>query len=118
MDKPISMSVKDYLIRILAVKTLTSEKAIEAIINHQFQSANEALRTNNSVEISGFGKFIYNVKKAQKKMEVIAKRKEIEEAILMDENSSEQKKKKARAVINDAEVAINLIKVKLNNNEN
>lgn len=114
MDKPISMSVKDYLIRILAVKSLTSEKLIEAVINHQFQSANEALKTNNSVEISGFGKFIYAVKKARKKLDIITKRRAIEEAILMDENSSEQKKKRAERVIADADAAISLIKFKLN----
>ena len=43
MDKPISMSVKDYLIRTLAVKIMVSEKVIETIVNHQFQSANEAM---------------------------------------------------------------------------
>ena len=53
MDKPISMSVKDYLIRTLAVKIMVSEKVIETIVNHQFQSANEAMDLNNSLEISG-----------------------------------------------------------------
>ena len=43
MDKPISMSVKDYLVRTLAVKMMVSEKTIETVINHQFQSANEAI---------------------------------------------------------------------------
>ena len=41
-DKPISLSVKDYLIRKLAVKMMTSEKTIEAVVNHQFQSAQQA----------------------------------------------------------------------------
>ena len=68
MDKPISLSMKDYLIRRLAVKLMTSEKTIEAVINHQFQSANEALLNNKTIEISGFGKFIFNDKKAVKKM--------------------------------------------------
>ena len=49
MDKPISLSVKDYLIRRLAPKLLTSEKVIEAVINHQFQSANEAMYSNKTV---------------------------------------------------------------------
>ncbi len=68
MDKPISLSMKDYLIRRLAVKLMTSEKTIETVINHQFQSANEALLNNKTIEISGFGKFIFNDKKALKKM--------------------------------------------------
>ena len=62
MDKPISMSVKDFLIRTLAVKMMTSEKTIEAVVNHQFQSANEAMDLNSSVEIAGFGKFFFNNK--------------------------------------------------------
>jgi len=57
MDKPISMSVKDFLVRTLAVKMMMNEKMIEAVINHQFQSANVAMDLNNSIYISGFGKF-------------------------------------------------------------
>ena len=64
-----SMSVKDYLIRIMAVKEMMSEKTIEAIVNHQFQSANLALQEHYSVEISGFGKFLFNHKKALKKLD-------------------------------------------------
>lgn len=69
MDKPISLSVKDYLIRKMAVKMLLSEKVIDAVVNHQFSEANAALKTNYSVEISGFGKFYFNEKKAVKKLE-------------------------------------------------
>ncbi len=36
-DKPISLSVKEYLIRRMAVKMRISEKMIEAVVNHQFQ---------------------------------------------------------------------------------
>ena len=78
-NKPISMSMKDWLIRRLAPKLLLSEKTIEAVINHQFQSANEAMHSNKTVEISGFGKFIFNDKKAVKKMETYLK---IEKALL------------------------------------
>ena len=57
MNKPQSMSHKDFLIRTLAVKLSVNEKMIEAIVNHQFQSANEAMDLNHSIELSGFGKF-------------------------------------------------------------
>lgn len=70
-NKPISMSMKDWLIRRLAPKMMLSEKTIETVINHQFQSANEALRHNKTIEISGFGKFIFNDKKALKKMSTL-----------------------------------------------
>jgi len=69
MDKPMSMSVKDYLIRKMSVSLMMSEKTIEAIVNHQFRSANIALQDNNTVEVSGLGKFYFNYKKAVRKME-------------------------------------------------
>jgi hypothetical protein len=79
MDKPVSLSVKDYLIRMLAIKSLTSEATIEAVVTHQFQSANEAMDTNDSIEISGFGKFYFNKKKAinkLKQLEILVKEQE------------------------------------------
>jgi len=45
-----------------------SEKVLSQVITHQFDSAHEALKTNNSVEISGFGKFLFNQKKAKTKI--------------------------------------------------
>jgi hypothetical protein len=68
MEKPISLSVKDWLIRRLAVKLMVSENVLDAVVTHQFQSANEALTTNKSVEISGFGKFFFNHKKVAKRL--------------------------------------------------
>jgi hypothetical protein len=69
--KPRSMSMKDYLVRVLAVKMMMAEKTIETVINHQFQSSSEAMLNNGSVEISGFGKFYFNKKKAQNKLDTL-----------------------------------------------
>jgi nucleoid DNA-binding protein len=99
MDKPISMSVKDYLIRTLAVKILTSEKTIEAVINHQFQSANEAMDLHNSIELSVFGKFFFNDKKAIKRVNSLIAKKLTLENTLADDTSSEQKKNSARVTL-------------------
>ena len=68
MDKPRSLSMKDYLVRTLAVKLRIPEKTLDAVISHQFQSANDAMLGNKSIEISGFGKLLFNQKKADKKM--------------------------------------------------
>lgn len=68
-EKPISMSVKDFLIRQMAVKLMVPESTIEAVINHQHQAAAQALQKHMSVELSGFGKFYFNVKRARKKVE-------------------------------------------------
>lgn len=47
---------------------MISEKVLDAVISHQFSSANEALATNKSVELSGFGKLVFNKKKAERKI--------------------------------------------------
>jgi len=115
MDKPISLSMKDYLIRRLAVKLMTSEKTIETVINHQFQSANEALLNNKTIEISGFGKFIFNDKKALKKM---SKYKDIQRAYLRhleNPDISENKRRVTELKLQSITEAINALKPKITN---
>ena len=117
MDKPISMSVKDYLIRMMAVKTMTSEKTIEAIVNHQFQSANDAMHVHNSLEISGFGKFFFNTKKAERKMEKLLSKKQAFERIVSSPTESEQRKKSASNKLDNTLMGIEALTSKLNNHE-
>lgn len=112
MDKPISMSVKDYLVRTLAVKMLTSEKTIETVINHQFQSANEAMDFNNSLEIAGFGKFYFNEKKATKRLGQLNAKKQAMETIIADVNTSDQKRHSSKVTLEKTEALINLLKTK------
>jgi len=95
-DKPISLSVKDYLIRKMAVKLMISEKTIEAVVNHQFQSANEATHQCKSLEISGFGKFFFNEGKAVKTMEKYLSQKAYFEKLVNDESLSEAKRELAK----------------------
>jgi hypothetical protein len=115
MDKPISLSVKDFLIRKLAIKILTSEKTIEAVVQHQFSSANEAIQdaSNKSVEISGFGKLFFNHKKAIKKMDDWLK---IEKHLIniINTSPSEQKRKTASAKLEDLNKSIETLKPKIN----
>lgn len=92
MDKPISMSVKEYICRLMSIKMNVPLKTIEMVVDHQFQSANEALRTNYSIEISGFGKFLFNHKKAQKKWETNISKKAFFESLLLDPDITEQKR--------------------------
>ena len=112
MDKPISMSVKDYLVRTLAVKMMISEKTIETVINHQFQSANEAMDTNNSIEISGFGKFYFNEKKAKKRLEDLTRKKNLMLDFIASAETSEQKKRSSQVTLEKTEALINLLKSK------
>jgi len=95
-DKPISLSVKEYLIRKMAVKMMMSEKLIDSVVSHQFSSANEALFQNKSVEVSGFGKFYFNEKKAHKLMEKFLSQKELFERWSNDELLPEAKRKSSK----------------------
>jgi nucleoid DNA-binding protein len=117
MDKPVSLAMKDWLIRKLAPKMLLSEKTIEAVINHQFQSANEAMLNNKTVEISGFGKFIFNDKKAIKKM---AMYKQIEKAlvnILSKPDVGEAKRRSTEIKLQATRHNIEVLKPKLHENQ-
>lgn len=60
------MPVKDYLLRIMSVRTNIPEKTIEAVVTHQFEGVAEAMQNNSisSIEVSGFGKFLFNTAKA------------------------------------------------------
>jgi nucleoid DNA-binding protein len=113
MDKPISMSVKDYLIRTLAVKMMVSEKLIETVINHQFQSANEAMDVNNSLEISGFGKFYFNEKKAKKRLQALEEKRKAMERYANDNSLSEQRRNTSKVTLEKTEALINLLKTKV-----
>lgn len=113
MDKPISMSVKDYLVRTLAVKMMMSEKVLEAVINHQFQSANQAMDTNNSIEISGFGKFYFNEKKAKKRLDSLLNKKKTMEELIANSEISEQKRRSSKVTLEKTEALINLLKSKI-----
>lgn len=113
MDKPISLSMKEYLVRTLAVKMMISEKTIEAVINHQFNTANEALKTNNSVEISGFGKFTFNYKKAVKKMEKMLSQQQLFQSRIDDPKLSEQRRATETVKLNNVIHNINILKPKL-----
>jgi nucleoid DNA-binding protein len=111
------MSVKDYLIRVQAVKMLMSEKTIETIVNHQFQSLSEAMRSNNSVELSGFGKFYFNSKKAAKRLANLLSKKEFLEKQLEDETITEARRNRSTITLTTTEADIAYIKSKLETNE-
>jgi len=92
MDKPISMPVKDYLVKIMSIRMNIPSATIDAIITHQFEEANKALLTNNSVELAGFGKFLFKLKKANKKLEWYYQKKDFFQAKFNEEGITEAKK--------------------------
>lgn len=114
MDKPMSMSVKDYLIRKMSVSLMTSEKTIEAVVNHQFRSANIALQDNNIVEISGLGKFYFNYKKAVKKMEKMVSKANFFYSQVVNMELTEQKRISSANKLANTLIQIETLKPKLN----
>lgn len=59
-DKPESMSIPDYLIRLTAKKLGYSEKMVDKVVTHQWKSAFEAVKENNEVLICGLGTFMFS----------------------------------------------------------
>lgn len=96
---------------------LIPEFTLDAVISHQFQSANQAMSNVKSVEISGFGKFVFNDKKALKKMEKLLSQKALFERLMNDETLSNQRRNNAKLKYESAVLNISVLKPKLTNNE-
>lgn len=92
MNKPTTMSVKEYIIKKMAISMVISEKIIDQVVNHQFDSANDALSSNDTIEISGFGKFFFNTKKANTHYNRLLAMKQAYENILADTSTTDKKR--------------------------
>lgn len=117
MERPKSLTIKDFLIRKMSVRMLIPEFTLDAIVSHQFQSANQAMLNTKSVEISGFGKFVFNDKKAVKKMEKLLSQKALFERLMNDDSLSEQRRNNARLKYESVILNISVLKPKITNNE-
>jgi nucleoid DNA-binding protein len=88
--KPDSMSIREFLIKIISQKKKISVDDVGKIISFQFDEANNATANNNSIEISGFGKFVFNQKRADKQMQkYLAQEKFLLEKILEQPSENE-----------------------------
>jgi len=112
--KPQSMTLKEWLIKKMAVNMVISEKIIDAVITHQFDSANDAVNIHKSVEIAGFGKFYFNQKKADRQYEKLIKIKEAYERMLLDENITDTKRNAVTLKIQIVNSSIKSLKPKVN----
>ena len=86
------MSVKEFIIKRMSISLVVSEKIIDNVIQHQFDSANDALNTNDTLEISGFGKFLFNTKKANTHYNKLLAMKQAYENTLADPSTTEKKR--------------------------
>jgi hypothetical protein len=90
-----------------------SEKTIDAVVTHQFDSANDALNVNKSVEISGFGKFYFNDKKAITQYNKLLNIKRTYENALADENITDTKRNALELKMQIVESSIKTLKPKI-----
>jgi hypothetical protein len=107
------MTVRDYLVRTLAVKLMIPEKTVDAVVVNQFHEANAALQGNDTIEISGFGKFIFNQKKAHKKMEKMLSKDRLFREIIANPETSEAKRQSTINKLNNNTLSIETLKPKI-----
>lgn len=112
MERPASMSIKEWIIKKMAIKMVVSEKVIDSVVTHQFDSANDALNLHKSLEISGFGKFHFNQTKAEKQMVKFLSQKEMYENMLSQELTP-QKRKNTEVRLENVNNYIKYLKPKL-----
>lgn len=113
MEKPTSMSLKEWIIKRMSINMVISEKTIDAVVTHQFDSANDALNVNKSVEISGFGKFYFNPKKAVTQYNKLLAIKKAYENILANESITDVKRNAVELKLKIIETSIKTLKPKI-----
>lgn len=113
MEKPMSMSVKEWIIKRMSIKLVISEKIIDQVVTHQFDSANDALNVNKSIEISGFGKFYFNEKKAKTQYNKLLAIQTAYNNMLLDDKITEVKRNAVILKLNILSTSIKTLKPKI-----
>lgn len=109
------MSVKEFIIKRMSINMVISEKIIDQIIQHQFDSANDALNTNETLEISGFGKFYFNVKKANTLYTKLLQMEQAYINTLADDSISDKKRHSTELRLETVTRDIRILKPKIKN---
>lgn len=93
MSRPLTVPIKDWMIKNLSKEKDISERTIQCVISHQAESVMKKMRECHSVEFSGFGKFLFNVKKAEKKLGNMLEMEQRMKAIIENEGDTPQKRR-------------------------
>jgi len=102
----------------MSTKLVVSEIVLNQVINHQFDSAHDALKDNNSIEISGYGKFLFNSKKAHTKVRNLEKIKASYENILKNDDISLKRSNFIKSKLSSINLTLGSLRPKLKDNEN
>lgn len=105
--------MKEWIIKKMAINMVISEKIIDAVVTHQFDSANDALNIHKSVEISGFGKFYFNKKKALTQYNKLLAIKQAYEDVLSDESITATKRNAVELKLQIVQTSIKTLKPKI-----
>lgn len=97
----------------MSINMVISEKTIDQVITHQFDSANDALNTNDSLEISGFGKFLFNTKKANIRYAKLLAMKQAYENTLADSSISDKRRHSTELRMQTVLTDIKILKPKI-----
>ena len=97
----------------MSVELAISEEVIDKVITHCFNSASKALSTNNTVEISGWGTFIFDKGKLQKNIKKLEDTIKKHKLILQDEKSPEKQKISSQKKINGASKNLLILKQRI-----
>lgn len=108
-----SMPLKEFLVKKLSHKLNIPEKIIDIVITDQFTSAFRATSTHNSIELSGFGKFVFNMPKANKYMNKYLSQISTFTKMLNNPANTEKDTKMAQLQLNIATKNIEHLKPKL-----
>ena len=115
-DKPQTLSVKHFLIRKMSTAASIPEKTIASVIDHQFITLIENMPSSNSLELSGFGKFMFHKNKAPKTM--LNYLKDQQEIIARIPQMESADRKRAEIKLSNIELKIKVLNQKLQSYEN
>ena len=115
MQKPSHMTIKEWLVKCLSLNHQIPERTINAVVSHQFESLKNALDSNRrTIEVSGFGKFIFSEKRAIKRLEKYQNQVRFY-TDMINEASSEDKKRNASLRLKTAIKNLEHLKIKFPN---
>jgi nucleoid DNA-binding protein len=112
-EKPHNLPLRTFIQRRMSVELAMPEEVINTVIDHCFGSAREALTNNFSVEIAGFGKFVFNRKNAEKHLIKIQEQLEGYKELLNDDSLPEKKRVSIEGKIKTWTRNVEALKIKL-----
>lgn len=109
-------NVKATFIKKISQELNIPESIIEITVNFQFNSVIEALSEYREVELTGFGKFVFQDKKGIKELALVEKKRDFFLDLSNNPDKPEKERKKAEVIVFQEEKRIKYLTHKLNGN--